>query len=195
MKKKFWNNKLFFNIMKKINNYNFLNKISDSSNDKSDEKETNESNDENSSFSFANTIYMINKIKFHNLFHNNVIYDFEAEKYLTFEKNRFRNKIRSASNDQWMNISNDLFIIIDYEIMMIRNILNDRSRKLLFDNIVYVSDFDVILMSINVFQNNFFFEKWMITQYLIKKQIKKSVCLKNISIFLFWNSMLCFQIY
>ena len=37
--------------------------------------------------------------------------------------------------------------------------LNGRSRKLLFNNIVYVSDFDVILMSVNIFQNKFFFEK------------------------------------
>ena len=73
--------------MKKISNTNLLNEISDSSNDESDEKETNETNDENSSFSFANTIYMINKIKFHNSFHNNVIYDFGTEKHLTFEKN------------------------------------------------------------------------------------------------------------
>ena len=100
MKKKFRNNKSFFNTMKKISNINFLNEISDSSNDESDEKETNKLNDENSSFSFANTIYIINKIKSHNSFHNNVIYDFEAEEHLTFEKNRFRNEIRSASNDQ-----------------------------------------------------------------------------------------------
>ena len=144
---------------------------------------------------FANTIYMINKIKFYNSFHNNVIYDFEAEEHLTFEKNRFWNKIWFALNDQWINISNNLFIIIDYKIMMIRNMLNDRSRKLLFNNIIYVSDSDVILMSVNVFQNNFFFEKWMIIRCFIKKQIKKSVCFKNISIFRFWSSMLCFQIY
>ena len=50
-----------------------------------------------------------------------------------------------------MNISDDSLIIIDYEIMMIRNMLNDRSRELLFDNIVYVFDSDVILMSVNVF--------------------------------------------
>ena len=36
---------------------------------------------------------MINKIKFHNSSHNNVIYDFEAEKHLTFKKNRFQNEI------------------------------------------------------------------------------------------------------
>ena len=75
--------------MKKISNINFLNEIFDLSNDESDEKETNKSNDENSSFSFANTIYMINKIRFHNSFYNSVIYDFEAEEHLTFEKNRF----------------------------------------------------------------------------------------------------------
>ena len=158
-------------------------------------KKMNESNDENSSFSFANTIYIINKIKFHNLFHNNVIYDFEAEKHLTFEKNRFRNEIQSASNDQWMSTSNDSLIIIDYKIMMIRNMLNDRSRELLFDNVIYVFDSDVILMSTNVFQNKFFFWKMNDNSIFNKKQIRKSVCLKNISIFLFWSSMLCFQIY
>ena len=93
MKKKFRNNKFFFNIMKKISNMNLLNEISDTSNDESDEKKTNKSNNENLSFSFANTIYMINKIKSHNSFHNSVIYDFEAENHLTFEKNRFRNEI------------------------------------------------------------------------------------------------------
>ena len=100
MKKKIWNNKIFFNIMKKISNINFLNKISDPTTDESDEKKTNESNDENSSFLFANTIYMINKIKSHNSFHNSVIYDFEAERHLTFKKNRFRNEIWSASSGQ-----------------------------------------------------------------------------------------------
>ena len=75
--------------MKKISNINFLNEISNSSNDESDEKKTNKSNDENLSFLFANTIYMINKIKSHDSFHNSVIYDFETEEHLTFEKNRF----------------------------------------------------------------------------------------------------------
>ena len=56
-----------------------------------------------------------------------------------------------------MSISNDSFIIIDYGIMMIRDMLNDRSRELLFDNIAYVSDSDVILMLVNVFQNKKFF--------------------------------------
>ena len=78
--------------MKKINNFNFLNKIFDLSNDKLDEKETNKLNDENSSFSFANTIYMINKIKSHNSFHNSVIYDFKIKKHLTFKKVDFEMK-------------------------------------------------------------------------------------------------------
>ena len=86
--------------MKKINNINFLNEISDLSNDESDEKKTNESNDENLLFLFTNTIYIINKIKSHNSFYNNVIYDFETEEHLTFKKNQVRNKIRFASNDQ-----------------------------------------------------------------------------------------------
>ena len=129
IKKKFWNNKFLFNTMKKISNINFLNEISDSSSDESDEKKTNESNDENSSFSFANTTYIINKIKCHNSFHNSVIYDFGAEGHLTFEKNRFWNEIRPASNDQWMNTSDDSLIIIDYETMMVRNMLNQTVRR------------------------------------------------------------------
>ena len=35
--------------------------------------------------------------------------------------------------------------------------LNDRSRELSFNNIVYVSDFNVIFMLANVFQNKNFF--------------------------------------
>ena len=162
--------------MKKISNTNFLDEISDSSNDESNEKKTNESTDENSSFSFANTIYMINKIKFHNSFHNNVIYDFEAEEHLTFEKNRFRNEIRFASSDQWMSISNDSSIITDYGTMMIRDMLNDWLRELLFDNIVYVSDSDVTLMSVNVFQNKEFFWE-MNDNSMFNKKTDQKICM------------------
>ena len=179
MKKKFRNNKSFFNIMKKISNINFLNEISDSSNDESDEKKTNKSNDKNSSFLFANMIYIINKIKSHNSFHNNVIYDFKAEEHLTFKMNRFQNEIRFASNDQWMNISNDSFIITGYKTMMIRNILIDRSRELLFDNIVYVSDFDIILMSANVFQDKRFFWKMNDNSMFNKKTDQKTCMLEK----------------
>ena len=75
-----------------------------------------------------------------------------------------------------MSISNDSFIIINYETMMIRNMLNDRSRKLLFDNIAYVSDFDVILMSANVFQNKKFFEK-INDNLLFNKKTDQKICM------------------
>ena len=69
-----------------------------------------------------------------------------------------------------------MFIIISYETMMIRNMLNDWSRKLLFDNIVYVFDFDVILMLINVFQNKFFFWK-MNDNSMLNKKTDQKICI------------------
>jgi hypothetical protein len=41
---------------------------------------------------------------------------------------------------------NDFMLIEEYEIMFVINRINEKNRKMFFDNIVYVSFIDVILM-------------------------------------------------
>jgi hypothetical protein len=58
-----------------------------------------------------------------------------------------------------INISNDFMLIEKYEIMLIINYINEKNQKMFFDNIVYVSFINVILMFVNNFKKQDFVSK------------------------------------
>jgi hypothetical protein len=45
-----------------------------------------------------------------------------------------------------IDTSNDSMLIEEYEIMLVIDRINEKDRRMFFDNIVYVSSIDVILM-------------------------------------------------
>ncbi len=45
-----------------------------------------------------------------------------------------------------IDTSNDLMLIEEYEIMLVTDRINEKNRRMFFDNIAYVSSTDVILM-------------------------------------------------
>jgi hypothetical protein len=47
---------------------------------------------------------------------------------------------------EMIDTSNDFMLIEEYETMFVINRINEKNRRMFFDNIVYVSFIDVILM-------------------------------------------------
>ncbi len=91
------------------------------------------------SFKYVNMF--INK-KFNNSFWRSVIYDFKYNDSLNYNQNRFVNK--KTFTHEMINTSNDFMLIEEYDIMLVINRLNEKNRRMFFDNIVYVSFIDVI---------------------------------------------------
>jgi hypothetical protein len=52
------------------------------------------------------------------------------------------------SAHEMIDTSNDLMLIEGYEIMLVTDRINEKDRRMFFDNIAYVSSTDVILMSV-----------------------------------------------
>ncbi len=51
---------------------------------------------------------------------------------------------------------NDFILIEEYEIILVINRINEKNRRMFFDNIVYVSFIDVILMFVTRFKKQDF---------------------------------------
>jgi hypothetical protein len=47
---------------------------------------------------------------------------------------------------EMIDTSNDFMLIEEYEIMFVINRINEKNRRMFFDNIAYVSFIDVVLM-------------------------------------------------
>ncbi len=73
-----------------------------------------------------------------------MIYDSNCNDSFTYDLNQFVNKITFAH--ELIDTSNDSMMIEKYKTMFIINRINEKNRKMFFDNIVYVSFIDVILM-------------------------------------------------
>jgi hypothetical protein len=122
--------------------------------DNNDKKFNNEktTNDDISNVKFTNMTSlksskyanMFIKKTFNNFFWRSVIYDFDCNDSFIYDLNRFVNEITSAH--EIINTLNDFMLIEEYEIMFVINRINEKSRRMFFDNIVYVSFIDVILM-------------------------------------------------
>jgi hypothetical protein len=119
-----------------------------------DRKSNNEktTNDNISNIKFANMTsrellkyvnLFINKT-FNNLFWKNVIYDSDCDDSFIYDLNRFVNEITFVH--EMIDTSNDFMLIEEYEIMFVIDRINEKNRRMFFDNIVYVSFIDVILM-------------------------------------------------
>jgi hypothetical protein len=151
--------KLFFSIKKIIDIY-ILNDIKTedcfrkNNNDNNDKKFDNEktAKDDISDVKFANMTNLrsfkyakifINKM-FNNLLWRSVIYDSDCNDSLICDLNRFVNEITFAH--ELIDIFNDSMMIEKYEIMFMTNHINDKNRRMFFENIAYVSFIDVILM-------------------------------------------------
>jgi hypothetical protein len=51
-----------------------------------------------------------------------------------------------TSAHEMIDTSNELMLIEEYEIMLVIDRINEKNRRMFFDNIAYVSFIDVILM-------------------------------------------------
>ncbi len=69
---------------------------------------------------------------------------FDCKDFLIYDLDRFVNKITSAR--EMIDISNESKMIEEYETMLVNDKINEKDRRMFFDNIVYVSSIDVILV-------------------------------------------------
>jgi hypothetical protein len=151
--------KFFFSI-KKIIDIDILNDIKTedcyrkSNNDNNDKKSDNEKTAENDisdvkftnmtnlkSFKYAN---MFIKKTFNNLLWRSVIYDFDCNDSLIYDLNRFVKKM--TFSHEMIDTLNDFMMIKEYKIMLVIDRINEKNRRMFFDNIAYVSFIVVILM-------------------------------------------------
>jgi hypothetical protein len=95
----------------------------------------------------------INKT-FNNSLWRSVIYDFDCNDSFIYDLNRFVNEITSAQ--KMIDTSNDFMLIEEYETMLIIDRINEKNRRMFFDNIVYVSFINVILMFVTRFKKQDF---------------------------------------
>ncbi len=87
--------------------------------------------------------------------------------------NRFVNEITSAH--EIIDTSNDFMLIEKYEIMLVIDRINEKNRKMFFDNIVYVSFTNVILMFVTRLKKQDFV--WdMYKKILMNKSIDAMIC-------------------
>jgi hypothetical protein len=85
----------------------------------------------------------INKT-FNNLLWRSVIYDSDCNDSFIYDLNWFVNEMTSAH--EMIDTSNDFMLIEKYEIILVIDRINEKNRRMFFDNIVYVSFINVILM-------------------------------------------------
>ncbi len=171
-----------------MTNIDILNEIKseDCKNDKknkNDKKVDNEKKSKNdiSDVKFANMTNMksfkyaslfINKT-FNNLLWKSVIYDSNCNDSLIYDRNRFVNEITFAH--ELIDIFNDSMMIEKYEIILVINHINDKDRRMFFENIAYVSFIDVILMFVTRFKKQDFV--WnMYKKALMNKSIDAVIC-------------------
>jgi hypothetical protein len=177
--------KLFFVIKKKID-IDILNVIKTKnckSKNNNNKKSVNEKTTENDisdikfanmtnlrSFKYANMF--INKT-FNNFLWRSVIYDSDCNDSFIYDLNQFVNEVTSAH--EMIDTSNDLMLIKKYEMMLVIDRINEKNRRMFFDNIVYVSFIDVILMFVTRFKKQDFV--WdMYKQILMIKSIDVMIC-------------------
>jgi hypothetical protein len=114
----------------------------------------------------------INKT-FNNFLWRSVIYDFDCNDSFIYDLNRFVNEMTFAH--EMIDTSNDFMLIKKYEILLVINRINEKNRRMFFDNIVYVSFIDVILMFVTRFKKQDFV--WnMYKKALMNKSIDAVIC-------------------
>jgi hypothetical protein len=122
--------------------------------------------------SFKYASLFINKT-FNNLLWKSVIYDSNCSDSFIYDLNRFVNEITFAH--ELINTFNDFMMIERYEIMLVTNHINDKNRRMFFENIAYVSFIDVILLFVTRFKKQDFV--WdMYKKILMNKSIDAMIC-------------------
>jgi hypothetical protein len=122
------------------------------------------------SFKYANLF--INKT-FNDLLWRSVIYDSNCNNSFIYDLNRFVNEITFAH--ELIDIFNNFMMIEKYEIMFVTNHINDKNRRMFFENIAYVLFIDVILMFvIRLKKQNFVWN--MYKKVLMNKSIDAMIC-------------------
>ncbi len=182
------NSRWFYFKIKNMTNINFLNEIK-SENCKNDKKNKNDKKIDNekklkndiSNVKFVNITNMrsfkyaslfINKT-FNNLLWRSVIYDSNCNDSFIYDLNRFVNEITFVH--ELIDTFNDSMMIEKYEIMLMINHINDKNRRMFFENIAYVSFIDVILMFVTrLKKQNFVWD--MYKKVLINKSIDAMIC-------------------
>jgi hypothetical protein len=102
-----------------------------------------------------------------------VIYDLNYNDSFIYNLNRFVNKITFVH--KLIDISNDFMMIEKYKIMLVINHINNKNRKMFFENIAYMSFIDVILMFVTRFKKQNFV--WNIyKKALMNKLIDAMIC-------------------
>ncbi len=180
--------KIFFSI-RKIIDIDILNDIKTedcfkkNNNDNNDKKSDNEKTAENdtSDIKFANMTNLrsfkyasmfINKT-FNNFLWRSVIYDSDCNDSLIYDLNRFVNEMTFTR--EMIDTSNDFMLIEEYEIMLVIDRINEKNRRMFFDNIAYVSFIDVILMFVTRLKKQDFVED-MYKKALMIKSIDVMIC-------------------
>jgi hypothetical protein len=122
--------------------------------------------------SFKYASLFINKT-FNNFLWRSVIYDSDYNDSFIYDLNRFVNEVTFAH--EMIDTSNDLMLIEEYETMLVIDRINEKNRRMFFDNIAYVSWIDVILMFVTRFKKQDFV--WnMYKEALMIKSIDVMIC-------------------
>ncbi len=187
-KKAIKNNRWFYFKIKNITNINILNEIKskDCKNDKKDKIDKKIDNEKKSKNDISNVkfVNMTNKksFKYASLFINktfnnflwrSVIYDSNYNDSFIYDLNWFVNEITFVN--ELIDIFNDSMMIERYEIMLVINHINNKNRRMFFENIAYVSFTDVILMFETHFKKQDFV--WnMYKKILMNKLIDAMIC-------------------
>jgi hypothetical protein len=122
--------------------------------------------------SFKYASMFINKT-FNNLLWKSIIYDSNCNDSFIYDLNRFVNEMTFAH--EMIDISNNFILIEEYETMFVIDCINEKNRRMFFDNIAYVSFIDVILMFVTRLKKQDFV--WdMYKKALMIKSIDVMIC-------------------
>jgi hypothetical protein len=91
---------------------------------------------------------------FNNFLWKSVIYDLNCNDSFIYNLNYFVNEITLIH--KLIDIFNDSIMIEKYEIMFVTNHINNKNRKMFFENIAYMSFIDVFLMFVTHFKKQDF---------------------------------------
>jgi hypothetical protein len=126
--------------------------------------------------SFKYASLFINKT-FNNFLWRSVIYVSNCNDSFIYDLNWFVNKITFAH--ALIDTSNNSMMIEKYKIMLVINCINKKNRRMFFDNIVYMSLIDVILMFVtrlkkqhfiwDMYKKTLFYEMWLLIILRMRK--------------------------
>lgn len=106
-----------------------------------------------------------------NFLRSSVIFDSDCDYHVTWNKTWFVKNINSFINNVWMATSTKSIKIKKYDIMKIKNIINDQSKVLMFANTAYVFQLICTLISVDIVKEQDYIWDWH--NDCLKKKSKK----------------------